>query len=97
MSCPQNQRLPSDCIPIFWIPQAQTFIQFVAEPTCTGTGLSLVEPFPSVPAQLLPQAHRVRSFFKATLWMPTATCFQSFPGTEWIGVLRDCVVPSPNW
>src|SRR5215472_1172968 len=93
---PQNQRLPSDCSPTLSILLAQTFTQFVDEPTCTGTRLLLVEPFPSTPAQLFPQAHKVPFVFNARQCKPVATCFQSLPGTERSGVERGLVVPSPS-
>src|ERR1035437_6228848 len=99
---PQYQRLPSDCIATVSSVPAHTLIQLVAEPTCRGTALLLVEPVPSVPDQLLPQAHSVPSCFRATLCMPPATaCFQSCPGAAGTGTLASwfCLpaVPTPNW
>ncbi len=85
---PQYQRLPSDCIATVSRPLAQTLIQFVAEPTCTGTELPLVEAIPTDPAQLSPHAHRVPSLLNATEWMaPAAACFQSLPGAAGTGTL----------
>src|ERR1035437_8939388 len=84
---PQYQRLPSDCIATVSSVPAHTLIQLVAEPTCNGTPLLLVKPVPSDPAQLLPHAHKVPSFFNATLYTSPATaCFQSLPGAARIGV-----------
>src|ERR1035437_5410283 len=78
---PQYQRLPSACSATVSSVPAHTLTQLVAEPTCTGTALLLVEPVPNVPAQLFPPAHKVPSFLRATVCIPPATaCFQSFPG-----------------
>src|SRR5437899_2594632 len=61
--CPQYQRLPSDFCATLSSKQAQTLIQFVATPTCTGTKLLLVVPIPKGPAKLLPHAHNVPFVF----------------------------------
>src|SRR5512139_3679917 len=41
-------------------------------PTCTGARRSVVDPSPSCPLVLLPQAQTVPSLFKASEWAPPA-------------------------
>ena len=83
---------------MFCNPSDQIRAQLVAEPTFTAAARLLVVPSPNWPAQLLPQAQRLPSRFKARLWAPpAATAFQSFPGTERTGRSRSRTrVPSPN-
>ena len=87
---PQHHNVPDVRRAQVWRTPAATWLQSVADPTCAGDPLSMVEPSPSWPDEFWPQHHNVNPNKNPPLMphrceSPSTTVVQSVAEPTWRG------------